>query len=63
VVAGLAVWMLVATLLNFGLRAGLAGYALAEPAMAFTLGMKVAAFNSWRRTEKVLNGRATRARH
>jgi hypothetical protein len=42
VVAGLAVWMLVATLLNFGLRAGLAGYALAEPAMAFTLGMKVA---------------------
>ena len=42
VVAGLVVWMLVATLLNFGLRAGLAGYSLAEPTMTFTLGMKVA---------------------
>jgi len=42
VVAGLAVWMLVATLLNFGLRAGLAGYALAERTMTFTLIMKVA---------------------
>jgi hypothetical protein len=42
VVAGLAVWVLVATLLNFGLRAGLAGYAQAEPTMTFSLGMKVA---------------------
>jgi hypothetical protein len=42
VVAGLTVWMLVATLLNFGLRAGLAGYTRAEPTMTFTLGMKVA---------------------
>ena len=42
VVARLVVWMLVATLLNFGLRAGLAGYAQAEPTLAFTLGMKVA---------------------
>src|SRR5579859_5708559 len=42
VAAGLVVWMLVATLLNFGLRAGLAGYAQAEPTLAFTLGMKVA---------------------
>jgi len=42
VVAGLVVWMVVATLLNFGLRAGLAGYSLAEPTMTFTLGMKVA---------------------
>lgn len=41
VVAGLVVWVLVATLLNFGLRAGIAGYAQAEPAMSFTLGMKV----------------------
>lgn len=40
--AGLALWALVATLLNFGLRAGLPGYRLAEPAMTFTLGMKVA---------------------
>ena len=42
VVAGLAVWMLVATLLNFGLRAGISGYAQAEPALAFTLDMKIA---------------------
>ena len=41
VVAGLVVWTLVATLLNFGLRAGLPGYAQAEPTMTFTLGMKV----------------------
>ena len=40
--AGLALWVLVASLLNRGLRAGLAGYALAEPTMNFTLGMKVA---------------------
>ena len=31
VVPGLVVWMVVATLFNFGLRAGLDGYALAEP--------------------------------
>jgi SAM-dependent methyltransferase len=42
VIAGLAVWWLVATLLNFGLRAGLAGYTLAEPTLTFALGMKVA---------------------
>jgi hypothetical protein len=42
VVAGLVVWMVVATLLNFGLRAGLAGYAVAEPALTFTLSMKIA---------------------
>ena len=41
-VAGFALWFVVATLLNFGLRAGLAGYRSAEPAMAFTLGMKIA---------------------
>ena len=41
-VAGLVLWALVATLLNRGLRAGLPGYALAEPTMRFTLGMKVA---------------------
>lgn len=40
--AGLALWALVATLLNFGLRAGITGYRLAEPAMTFTLGMKIA---------------------
>lgn len=41
-VIGLVVWALVATVLNLGLRAGLAGYALAEPTMNFTLAMKVA---------------------
>jgi hypothetical protein len=41
-VAGLVLWVLVATLLNRGLRAGLPGYALAEPTMTFTLGMKAA---------------------
>ena len=40
--AGLAVWAVVATLLNFGLRAGISGYALAEPTLTFTLTMKVA---------------------
>ena len=41
-VAGLALWVLVATLLNRGMRAGLPGYASAELTMTFTLGMKVA---------------------
>jgi hypothetical protein len=42
VIAGLAVWTVVVSLLNRGLRVGFPGYAAAEPAMAFTLGMKVA---------------------
>src|SRR5215813_9773329 len=42
VVIGLLAWMVVATLLNRGLRLGIAGYTQAEPAMAFTLGMKIA---------------------
>lgn len=41
-VAGFVLWAVVATLLNFGLRAGLSGYSLAEPTMSFTLSMKVA---------------------
>ena len=41
-VVGLVVWALVATVLNLGLRAGLPGYTQAEPAMNFTLAMKVA---------------------
>lgn len=40
-VAGFVVWGVVATLINFGLRAGVPGYHLAEPTMSFTLGMKV----------------------
>ena len=42
VVVGLLMWGLVATLLNFGLRLWLPGYAQAEPLMAFTLVMKIA---------------------
>jgi hypothetical protein len=42
VVAGLAVWVLVASLLNRGLRFGLAGYTVAEPTLTFTFGMKIA---------------------
>lgn len=41
-IAGLAVWVVVVSLLNRGLRIGLTGYAAAEPAMTFTLGMKLA---------------------
>lgn len=37
--AGLVCWLLVATLVNRALRMGLAGYAAAEPSMAFTLPM------------------------
>jgi hypothetical protein len=40
--AGLAAWVVVVTLLDRALRIGIPGYALAEPAMQFTLGMKVA---------------------
>ena len=39
--AGLALWVVVVSLLNRGLRVGLTGYAAAEPTMTFTLGMKV----------------------
>ena len=42
IIVGLAAWALVATLLNFALRLGLPGYAQAEPALAFTLVMKIA---------------------
>jgi hypothetical protein len=42
VVTGLVVWVLVVSLLDRGLRIGVAGYAAAEPTMTFTLGMKIA---------------------
>ena len=42
VVCGLVAWMVVATILNFPLRLWLPGYAEAEPAMEFTLAMKIA---------------------
>jgi len=41
-ILGLVVWVLVASLLNRGLRLALGGYAAAEPQMAFTLGMMAA---------------------
>src|SRR6516162_3230398 len=41
-VAGLAVWVLVVSLLNRSLRLVLQGYAAAEPQMRFSLGMMAA---------------------
>ena len=40
-ITGLVLWVVVASLLNRGLRVGFAGYAAAEPTMTFTLCMKV----------------------
>jgi len=42
ILIGLIVWAVVVTAINLGLRHMMPGYALAEPAMAFTLGMKIA---------------------
>lgn len=41
-IAGLAAWVLVASVLNRGLRLALRGYAAAEPEMTFTHGMMAA---------------------
>ncbi len=41
VVAGLVAWVLIVTVLNWGLRLGLPGYLEAEPTMVFTLTMKI----------------------
>jgi hypothetical protein len=40
--AGVATWLLAATVLNLAVRGALPGYAAAEPAMTFTLGMLIA---------------------
>jgi hypothetical protein len=40
--AGLVMWLLIATLLNWLLRLGLPGYATAEHSMTFTLPMQIA---------------------
>jgi hypothetical protein len=42
ILIGLVVWAMVVTAIDIGLRHILPGYKLAEPAMAFTLGMKIA---------------------
>jgi hypothetical protein len=42
IIAGLVMWMLVATVLDIGLRHALPGYQAAEPALAFTLAMEIA---------------------
>src|SRR5436190_21124324 len=42
IVAGLAAWAVVVTLINFGLRAAIPGYDAAETTLQFTLTMKIA---------------------
>ena len=42
VVAGFVAWFVVATVLNFAIRAAIPGYAEAEPKMTFTLSMLIA---------------------
>ena len=41
VIGGLIAWLVVATILNFGLRAALPGYHAAEATLQFTLAMKI----------------------
>ena len=41
-IAGLALWVVVVSILNRGLRITFGGYAAAEPTMSFTLAMKLA---------------------
>lgn len=41
VVAGLVAWVVVVTLLNFGLRAAIPGYHAAEATLQFTMAMKI----------------------
>jgi hypothetical protein len=41
IVAGLAAWAVIATILNFGLRLVIPGYVQAEPILAFTMTMKI----------------------
>ena len=44
--AGLFTWVLIATLINRGLRFGLPGYAAVEQSMQFTLPMRLSRFPS-----------------
>jgi hypothetical protein len=41
IVAGLAAWAVIVTVLNFGLRAAIPGYHAAEATLQFTLAMKI----------------------
>jgi len=41
IVAGLVAWVVIVTILNFGLRAAIPGYHAAEATLQFTLAMKV----------------------
>ncbi|HET7281006.1 MAG TPA: hypothetical protein VFI67_01660 [Sphingomicrobium sp.] len=41
IVAGLAAWVVVVTILNFGLRAAIPDYRAAEATLQFTLAMKI----------------------
>ena len=41
IIAGLVAWTVIATILNFGLRAALPGYHAAESTLHFTMAMKV----------------------
>jgi hypothetical protein len=41
IIAGLVAWVVIVTLLNFGLRAMLPGYHAAEATLQFTLAMKI----------------------
>ena len=41
VVAGLVAWVVIVTLLNFGLRAAIPGYHAAETTLQFTFAMKI----------------------
>ncbi len=42
VLGGLVTWAVIATVLNFGVRAAIPAYTAAEPLLAFTLTMKIA---------------------
>jgi hypothetical protein len=41
IVAGLVAWVVVVTILNFGLRAAIPGYHAAEATLQFTMAMKI----------------------
>ncbi len=60
VLGGLVAWVVIVTLINFGLRAALPGYTAAEHTLDFTLTMKIARLTMAAATS-LLAGVATRA--